>query len=240
MDFITPSTLFFSLVGGILPAVLWLWFWLKEDAAHPEPPSLLLTSFLVGAFLVPIAFVFQKGILSFLGPDENMMLITAWAAVEESLKYFGAWVIAFRSLCINRTRCLDEPLDPIIYMITVALGFSACENTLFLITPVAYDGLMQGILTSNLRFIGASLVHVVSSASVGAALAFTFWKGAWVRRAAATGGIIIATVLHASFNFFILHNTGSDVFYVFLALWFLVIMLLIIFEKVKGIIEPSR
>ena len=29
-----PKTLLYALLGGILPAVLWLWFWLKEDSKN--------------------------------------------------------------------------------------------------------------------------------------------------------------------------------------------------------------
>ena len=31
-----PKTLGLSFVGGILPALIWLWFWLKEDKENPE------------------------------------------------------------------------------------------------------------------------------------------------------------------------------------------------------------
>ena len=27
----------FALIGGFVPALVWLWFWLKEDKQKPEP-----------------------------------------------------------------------------------------------------------------------------------------------------------------------------------------------------------
>src|SRR6185503_954988 len=70
----------------------------------------------------------------------------------------------------------DEPIDPVMYMVAVALGFAAVENTLFLISPLAGGTLLQTLLTGNLRFVGATLLHVLSSAAIGVALALSFYK----------------------------------------------------------------
>ena len=52
-------------------------------------------------------------------------LIFVWVIIEEILKYTAALIVVFWH------KAVDEPIDTIIYMITIALGFSALENTLF-------------------------------------------------------------------------------------------------------------
>ena len=37
-----------SFLLGLIPALIWLWFWLKEDA-HPEPAKNITLSFLGGS-----------------------------------------------------------------------------------------------------------------------------------------------------------------------------------------------
>ncbi len=53
------NVLIFSLLGGILPAFFWIWFWLREDRLKPEPKSALLSSFLGGMIAVMIALFFE-------------------------------------------------------------------------------------------------------------------------------------------------------------------------------------
>jgi RsiW-degrading membrane proteinase PrsW (M82 family) len=46
---------FYGLLGGLLPALLWLWFFLKEDSKRPEPKWLILAAFLAGMLAVILA-----------------------------------------------------------------------------------------------------------------------------------------------------------------------------------------
>ena len=39
---INPETLLYALSWWYPPVLLWLWFWLKEDARHPEPRGLIV------------------------------------------------------------------------------------------------------------------------------------------------------------------------------------------------------
>src|SRR3989344_4852454 len=101
--------------------------------------------------------------------------MVVWAGIEEFLKYGAAFVVAFHAIRINKNKYIDEPVDPLIYMITAALGFAALENTLFLINPLLGGDALSGILTGNLRFIGASLLHVLASGVVGLAPGLGFY-----------------------------------------------------------------
>ena len=93
-------------------------------------------------------------------------------SLEEVFKFAAAYFVALRA------RVYDEPLDAIIYLVTVALGFSALENALFLWGPLKEGDILRTIVTGDLRFIGATLLHTLSSATIGIALALSFYKSA--------------------------------------------------------------
>src|SRR3989344_1142190 len=106
---LTASNLFFAIAGGFVPSLLWLWFWLKEDS-HPEPRSALISTFVAGMIVVPLAMILEY-IVSFpIGLTGGLSLLV-WAFIEEILKYAAAKKTAF---CKS---CFDEPVDAIIYMI---------------------------------------------------------------------------------------------------------------------------
>ncbi|MEX2010482.1 MAG: PrsW family glutamic-type intramembrane protease [Parcubacteria group bacterium] len=223
-----PSLLAYGLIGGVLPALIWLYFWQREDKKRPEPVGLLLRTFFFGAVAVILVLPFQRIVA------ENIVEIGAitfllWAVTEEIFKFAAAYFGGLHSPEDN------EPIDPLIYMITAALGFVALENTLFLINPQIASNFGEGLITGNLRFIGASLLHVVSSGIVGAALALTFYKGKWHRIGASILGLIAAIVVHALFNIFLMKADSLGAFYVFATVWGAVALLLLFFEKAKKI-----
>lgn len=223
----SASTLFFSLIGGVLPALVWLWFWLREDRLHPEPRSLVILSFLCGMLVVLFALPAEQWIW---GLTSNMTLvIIGWAVIEETFKLIASYFGALR----NREN--NEPIDSLVYLITAALGFAALENTLFLAGSVKTGGLIQGLDLGVLRFVGASLVHVVSSGTLGFFLALGFYKRGSVKKIDAAIGLVAAIMLHVLFNLFILKGEGSSLYTltVFAFVWLAVVLLLVGFEKVK-------
>lgn len=225
MPNISPQILFLALAGGIFPALLWLWFWLKEDVAHPEPRGLIVFTFVAGMFAVLLVLPIEKFAYSEL--RDGFFLILAWAATEEVMKYGAAYVIALK------TKFLDEPIDCVIYMITAALGFAGLENSLFLISTLQKSGLSEGLATQNLRFIGASLLHVIGSASIGIAMALSFYRDWFLKKTYLLLGVVFAILLHTLFNFFIIRGSGEDIFTVFGFVWVVVVIFLLIFEKIK-------
>ena len=124
-----PETLVYAVLGGLIPALFWLWFWLKqEDKEEPEPLGLLAVSFILGALMVFVAIWMEKLSLSFIGTDESVKIIV-WATIEELLKFFGIYMIIFGN------KNLNQPIDYPVYFMTTALGFAAFENVLYLIKP---------------------------------------------------------------------------------------------------------
>lgn len=226
------SEVIYALLGGILPALLWLIFWLREDKKNPEPKSLVLRTFVLGMLAVGViavfAILFEERALS-ITRQLSVYSIIWLALIEEILKFGAAYFGGLRSKEDN------EPIDPLIYMITAALGFVALENALFVFSPLIRGEIFQSILTSNARFIGASLLHVVSSGIIGVALSFSFYKKASSRIIIGLVGIVGAVVIHTLFNstITIFKENGSMI--ASFIVWIGVIFLLWAFERSKAI-----
>jgi len=232
---ITSIDVFFAFVGGLLPALLWLWFWLREDL-HPEPRRILLLTFTAGMVMAIVALFLEQGTnvlitkwFVFLPKWLfSVILLFVWAAIEEIAKYIAARRAALR------LSSFDEPVDALIYLITAALGFAALENILFLLKVFGGHGMLASLITGNLRFLGATLLHVVSSAIVGASVAFSFFHKEKLMRNV-LGGLLFATILHTLFNFFIINSGDTNLFKILIPLWLAVVILFFIFEKIKGL-----
>ena len=229
MSEVTP--ILAAIAGGLFPALAWLWFWSREDS-HPEPKRLIALAFIAGMLTVMIVIPMQKFVAGFI--LTQTALYTAWSVIEEVMKY-----AAVRAAVLWRHED-DEPIDPIIYMIAVALGFAALENTLFLMSPLSGSTPLETIMTGNLRFVGATLLHVVSSAAVGLALAFSFYKSHRVHAWYVLGGVILASALHSGFNFLILNSPETQLFRTFAYVWVGVIAVLAAVEYAKRIHTRRR
>lgn len=224
------SPVIYALLGGILPALVWLLFWLREDRKNPEPDGLILRTFFFGMIAVIIVLPFQKAIdLAFPGPEWIIVPIILWAILEEIFKFVSGYFSGLHSVEDN------EPIDPIIYMITAALGFVALENTLFILGPLLDQDIPQSILTGNLRFIGASLLHVITSGFIGVMLAFSFYKSLARKIGAFFIGLSGAIIIHIAFNLLIVSYGESGTTLAFLGVWLGVIVLLLTFERAKGL-----
>lgn len=219
-----------AFLAGLIPALFWLYFWLKEDKAHPEPKFLIATSFFAGMLIVPLVFPLQQYAIERFSGDN---LIFVWVIIEEVLKFSAALIVVLWN------KAVDEPIDTIIYMIAIALGFSALENALFIFNPLSDGNYIESFITGNFRFLGATLLHVLASGTIGIAMALSFYKRSFVKILSATGGLCLAIILHALFNFFIMDASGETVLGVFMFVWMGIVVLFLIFEKVK-LLERSH
>ncbi|MCF7815995.1 MAG: PrsW family intramembrane metalloprotease [Candidatus Pacebacteria bacterium] len=213
-----------AFLAGLIPALFWLWFWLREDKASPEPKILIATSFIAGMLIVPLVLPLQQFAMQRFAGDN---LIFVWVIIEEVFKYSAALIV------ILWNKAVDEPLDAIIYMITIALGFSALENAFFIFNPLVAGDYVNSLLTGNFRFLGATLLHVLASGTVGVAMALSYYKRDSIKILSATTGLFIAIILHAIFNFTIMDASGETVLGVFMFVWMGIIVLFLLFERVK-------
>lgn len=233
ISFFTQNPYILAPLMGVIPALIWLFFWLKEDS-HPEPLRLITLSFFAGQAIVFIALPLQRLLYDNFGTLTQNTLFISWAGIEEILKFTAAWIVGIHA------RADDEPVDALMYMIIVALGFVSLENTLFLIDPLHTGDILDSFVTGNLRFLGASLVHVLSSALVGICLGFAFYQPRRIKILAGLAGVILATVLHAYFNLFIIRESESNLFLIFGFVWIGIIGLMLMFEKIKHIIPKPE
>lgn len=249
------TQLLYAFLGGLIPALIWLWFWLREDL-HPEPKRLLLKAFAAGAIAIPFAllaeaFFYCASSYVFLFSEEaricgtvtpplrafvgiaNFFILVAFAASEEIVKYMSA------KRFVLTGKDFDEPVDAMIYLITVALGFAAFENFFFLLSAFG-NTLFEGIVVTNLRFLGATLLHAVSSGVAGYAIALSFYRDG--ERAYHTAfGLLAATIIHVLFNIFVTNTNGEMGFGQALSMLVLTSLFLIFaFDRVKKIKQSKR
>ncbi len=229
MDFL--HLLLYASIGGIIPCLFWLVFWLRETREHPEPPRTVLACFVAGMLTTVLVIPLQY-LVTHVFESYSTEALTVWAFLEEIIKFAACWFVVLR-------RHKDHaPIDIVIYMITIALGFAALENTLYLLTPL-YDGnIIDTLMTGNIRFIGSTLLHTVASSVIGVFLAFAYYKQPHLKEEYGFIGIFIAGVLHTLFNFLILSESGAQAFLAFVSVWLLVIVLIVTLEKVKTITNP--
>lgn len=209
---------------GLLPSVIWLFFYLRKDA-HPESNRMILKIFFYGMAAAIIAAAIEIGIelsagflasISEIGSSPVIIFVTyhilVIALVEELVKFF----IVRQKVIHNKE--FDEPLDAMLYMIITALGFAALENLLYL-SPLIFSSwfpeaarisLMQAAVVTGFRFIGATFLHALASGLIGFFLAYSifFPKRKYLLL---TSGIIIAAILHGLFNISIIGlGTGVE------------------------------
>ena len=248
------TTLIYAFLGGILPAIVWLVFWLKQDKEKPEPKIMIIIAFiggivavfgslyfekicagidiknlLSGDFLKPLLTWLQNIVIEEKIPLNNLLVVIFFAPIiEEFLKFIMGYFLVLRS------KDDDEAIDPMIYMITVALGFAAIENMLFLIDPITKGSIANGILTGNMRFIGATLLHTISSVIVGMFIGFHFFNRKMSKFGWTITGLVCAIITHALFNFFMVGNAKESLMALEI-IWVAVIIVLLAFEKIKKI-----
>jgi RsiW-degrading membrane proteinase PrsW (M82 family) len=220
-----PKILLYAILGGLVPAVFWLWFWLRqEDDEEREPKILIAASFILGAVMVLIAIALEKYSLHFV--DSHNGQVVVWASIEEIVKLGAVMII------ILGTNIIKRPIDYPMYFIAVALGFAALENVLYLLHPLDVNGTVVGLLTGNLRFLGSTLLHAIASSMIGSALGLSFF----IRESRAIYlicGLLCAIILHSIFNFFIMKGSGENFLSVFGFLWVVAIINILIFEKLR-------
>lgn len=212
---------YIPLILGLLPSFAWLIFYLEEDP-HPEPKKLIFETFLAGALITFVVLYAQiifnkwsvpKGIMQY-----SFLSFFILAAIEEFFK-FGAAKLVTK----EHEKDFDEPVDAMIYMIVAALGFATIEN---IFAAVNSGGVI--FETTTLRFIGATLLHTLSSGLLGYYWAISIIKK---KRGLLFTGFALATLLHSIFNYLIMKYEPAVVPTIFLIVFALFI--LYDFEKLK-------
>ncbi|MDP3014832.1 MAG: PrsW family glutamic-type intramembrane protease [bacterium] len=209
---------------GLIPSFAWLVFFLKEDV-HPEPKKMIAKVFMAGAlmtiFAAVIQFLLQKIFISFSSS------FFVFAVIEEFFKFLTVYLV------VRKSRFFDEPIDAMIYMITAALGFAMVEN---IAVALNASNIQEAIGAMTLRFVGATLLHALTSGIVG-----YYWAkglivksvGHWSLSLVIVKGLIIASLLHMIFNYLILISKEQILIYPTIFLIIIALFVFWDFERIK-------
>lgn len=226
-NILTTKVIWTILFTGVIPTLLWLFFWLREDRFQPEPRGLLILTFMAGALSVFIVLPLEQLVKSFEIIGTERILI--FAAAEELVKFGVVFLIDFNS------SYLDEPIDYAIYLITGSLGFATAENVLFLLEPSLQQDISFIVETGTLRFLGASILHSILAAMLGLIIGFVFYKRRKTKFMFTVLGLGIVIILHTLFNYFIIKYVEINGFLTLGMLWLVTLFIIAMFERVRRI-----
>lgn len=183
---------FTYLIFALTPILVWLFFYFKEDL-HPEPKKMILKVFILGGLGACIATVLGIFVLKLLPETYFFETFFLIALIEEVIKYYVVKMYVFSS------PELDEPLDVMLYMIISALGFAAIENILLFFATDHIYTLGTAFAIASLRFVGAVLLHTLTSGVFGFFIALSLYTKK-NRKSIFYTGLLIATILHTTYN----------------------------------------
>ncbi|NWF35888.1 PrsW family glutamic-type intramembrane protease [Mariprofundus sp. KV] len=153
---------FFTVAAALLPSITLL-RWFRNSDQFPEPWTVVRRVFWRGVWVIlPVVVVAQ--FLEVLQPEDPFYgaLFEAFmlaAIPEELFKY-----IVLVMFCL-RLKEFDEPMDGIVYGVTVSLGFATLENILYVM-----DG---GLTVAIMRAFTSVPVHAMMGAIMGYFIAMT-------------------------------------------------------------------
>jgi len=234
-------------IFGVLPSLVWLFYYLRKDL-HPEPKRMILQVFLWGSLITIPVFLLQIGLSELLNELKGIAIFSQYPIVVSLLQWFVVIALTeelFKYLVvkinISGSYVLDEPLDLMLYMVVVALGFAMVENILYLFSPI---NMPLGVLIETtatvtfIRFIGATFLHTLCSGLLGYFLALSSLKNKKGVRLTIVG-LVLAVFLHGLYDFSIatLQNPFNIIIPVAIMAGLIVFMLYDFNEvkKIKGI-----
>lgn len=234
------------IIAGLAPSFIWLLFFLRKDS-HPEPNKMILKIFSIGMIItVAAAFIefyveettdigmeiaknnaFLSSIYPILYNFSFIFIILASAFIEEFTKY-----LVVKEVVLSDP-AFDEPIDAMLYMIITALGFAAVENMLILLSLKNFFN-ETTMYIIGFRFLGATFLHALCSATVGYFLALSLYEKK-KKSILILVGLTIATLLHGVYNFSIM-KADANPNYIFLTtaiLIYLAFFVSLSFKKIK-------
>ena len=229
-----PTTLSLAIVFGMVPAIIWLFYWLHEKNRESKRAVLFIKIFIGGALAVVAVLPVQEYIQTL--SNNATVLTILWAASEEILKFsvFAIFVLLSRDFF--------EPIDYPLSLMVIALAFAGFENALYFLQPLQTGSIVVFALAATLRYLGTTLLHALSSSFAGFALGFAYFKSKRTKIFACLFGLLCGITLHSSFNLLIVQNDGAYTFQLFGCLWVVAIIVGLLYEALRrmGSIEYRK
>ncbi len=191
------------MVGGVLlGTAIWLWILRRYDRVEPESLRHLVQVGLVGGFVsIAVAGVLNEIARMWIGLGHNvfedptavstvrlLIFCVAVGVTEEVCKAVAAVKVT------RRLGDLDEPVDAMVYAMTVALGFASFENVLY--------AMRFGNEVLLARFLWPVPAHMAYAALWGYGLARArFVRPNRSRLVVMAPSVLAAAAFHAAANF---------------------------------------
>jgi len=196
----TELTLLF--LGAVVPiAVILAWTWWRDRL--PEPPRVVLATFLLGGLATIPILVAEWGMMAMLGLKG--MPTTLVQAVLMSFLVAALVEEAFKLVVLTRysaTHCaFDEPYDGVVYGVAASLGFACVENVMYVL-GANEAGFVAGAVVATARTLTAVPMHMCCGAIMGVCIGIAKFKGGDARRAWGIGGFLAAIALHGTYDTF--------------------------------------
>ena len=184
-----------TLLITILPSLLIVLFFVKSDR-FPEPTSQIIKIFMFGIFLCIPAFYINTALDEiYSNTNISKALIRSFlsaAPVEEVLKFTVLYSLVYKMKDFN------EPIDGIVYGVTVSLGFATLENIYYVYFLSDYFDTSQQAL-AVLRSFSAIPAHGIFGATMG----YFFMKYAFIKKENNLAlCMIVPILLHGAYNYF--------------------------------------
>ncbi len=217
-------------IASIGPGLVWLWLFYRQDRYEPEPVRKVLKVFLAGLLLV-----IPAGLLEQIWRDQivNAIRDADWvsflglafiviALIEEGLKSI---VLIWMT---SKSHELNEPVDGVIYGITLGLGFASLENLLW--------ASLFGYGVALLRAVVTTLAHA----------SFTGWMGYYISKYKLESnweisflgkGFLLALITHGAYDFLLFL---SNPFTSLLAFVLIATLLVRLYQVMQTQVEHSR
>ncbi len=207
--------IFTSALAAIVPMAAYLVFIWWFDRYDREPFKLVLQNYLWGAIGAIIFAVLGSIIFS--------TILSEFISNQDELNYLGTIAIApvveeitkgiFLLITVTNKK-FDNITDGIVYGGAIGLGFGMTENFLYFIS---YGTTISNWITIVIiRTLFSSVMHCVSTATFGAFLGLAKFKGTAYKIFLPVTGLIIAILIHFSWNFTVSYQSTAILGFLFL------------------------
>jgi RsiW-degrading membrane proteinase PrsW (M82 family) len=192
----------FSALAAIIPMTFYLFLIWKMDKYDREPVKLVLANYLWGALGAVILAIIGSLILTsfvqiFIRDDFGVDIFSAVIIapfVEEITK--GVFL-----LITITSRKFDNITDGIVYGGAIGLGFGMTENFLYFLSNI--DNVADWLSIVIVRTLFSGVLHLVSSATLGAFLGLSKFMNKPVRLFLGAIGLSLAMLIHSLWNLFV-------------------------------------
>ena len=210
------------LLATILPSILIVLFFVQSDK-FKEPTSEIIKVFFYGILItIPAFFInsYLSGIWASTQMNEGLRSSFFSAApVEEGLK------LAVLYFLVYKMKDFNEPIDGIVYGVTVSLGFATLENFYYVYVLADYYE-TTSMSMALLRSFSAVPAHAIFGVFMG----YFFMRYAFIKKGDnLIFAFLVPFTLHGCYNLFTMSNFLISLILIIVS-WFIALKM---FSKLK-------